>query len=297
MGRWFLPKGNISRSTLSQLLLVYMSLASDIVDLLSLLNEVQVQESNIMHCFTLSIFSWSLFQFSLNLVVSRGRSYQSITTDSDDDLNNDCKQDDDCESNSDISANNKASITNTGNVRLKLKKKRKRFFAVNCLNFDSEIWSIIITLIFQDGPFLALRVTAVFRFGVRTFVTMFFTCKNAIILFIQMYRLFAICTEQKKNRDHKKDDELTNKANLISTLSSATNQLDKFIILTHMQNMLIMKNKPKSTDSNEKKQNVINSISPMILKSNLSQNYSYVIVLTPNHNLNVTCCKCDCHPK
>jgi hypothetical protein len=46
MGRWFLPKGNISRSTLSQLLLVYMSLASDIVDLLSLLNEAPVQESN-----------------------------------------------------------------------------------------------------------------------------------------------------------------------------------------------------------------------------------------------------------
>ena len=43
MGRWFLPKGNISRIALSQLLLVYMSLASDIVDLLSLLNEVQVR--------------------------------------------------------------------------------------------------------------------------------------------------------------------------------------------------------------------------------------------------------------
>ena len=71
LGRWFSPKGNISRSTLSQLLLVYMSLASDIVDLLSLLNETQVQESKVMHLFTLAIFSWSLFQFCLNLVVAR----------------------------------------------------------------------------------------------------------------------------------------------------------------------------------------------------------------------------------
>lgn len=55
-----------------------MSLASDIVDLLSLLNETQVQESNTMHYFTLAIFSWSLFQFTLNLVVTRGRSFQSI---------------------------------------------------------------------------------------------------------------------------------------------------------------------------------------------------------------------------
>lgn len=78
LGRWFSPKGHISRSTLSQLLLVYMSLASDIVDLLSLLNETQVQESVVMHYFTLAIFSWSLFQFCLNLVVSRGRSFQSV---------------------------------------------------------------------------------------------------------------------------------------------------------------------------------------------------------------------------
>lgn len=78
LGRWFSPKGHISRSTLSQLLLVYMSLASDIVDLLSLLNETQVQESAVMHYFTLAIFSWSLFQFCLNLVVSRGRSFQSV---------------------------------------------------------------------------------------------------------------------------------------------------------------------------------------------------------------------------
>lgn len=55
-----------------------MSLASDIVDLLSLLNETQVQESVVMHYFTLAIFSWSLFQFCLNLVVSRGRSFQSV---------------------------------------------------------------------------------------------------------------------------------------------------------------------------------------------------------------------------
>ena len=85
LGRWFSPKGNISRSTLSQLLLVYMSLASDIVDLLSLLNESQVQESKTMHYFTLAIFSWSLFQFTLNLVVTRGRSFQSIALIEDED--------------------------------------------------------------------------------------------------------------------------------------------------------------------------------------------------------------------
>lgn len=37
IGRWVMPKKGITRSELSQLLLVYMSLASDIIDLLSVL--------------------------------------------------------------------------------------------------------------------------------------------------------------------------------------------------------------------------------------------------------------------
>ena len=36
-GRWVMPKKGITRAELSQLLLVYMSLASDIIDLLSIL--------------------------------------------------------------------------------------------------------------------------------------------------------------------------------------------------------------------------------------------------------------------
>ena len=38
IGRWVMPKQGITRSELSQLLLVYVSLASDIIDLLSVLN-------------------------------------------------------------------------------------------------------------------------------------------------------------------------------------------------------------------------------------------------------------------
>ena len=72
-----------------------------------------------------------------------------------------------------------------------------RFLRLDLL--DSEIWSILITMLFQDGPFLALRLTAVIRFDVRTFATVFFTCKNAIILLLQFYRLSAIVQEARKN--------------------------------------------------------------------------------------------------
>lgn len=177
LGRWFLPKGNISRSTLSQLLLVYMSLASDIVDLLSLLNETQVQESATMSYFTLTIFSWSLFQFSLNLVVTRGRSFQSVAVDDLDGeggggggaggagqggggsggANNEEYMDDEDGGRTfieklNIYAQNVKPNSSKSKKFLCLSTKMFRFDL-----FDSEIWSILITLIFQVIIFLKFK--------------------------------------------------------------------------------------------------------------------------------------------
>jgi hypothetical protein len=301
LGRWFLPKGNISRSTLSQLLLVYMSLASDIVDLLSLLNETQVQESKTMSYFTLAIFSWSLFQFSLNLVVTRGRSFQSVSSEDqndDDDDDEYLAEDDPNEHAKNFTEKLQAYSAKNSNL---LRRKKFLCWSNGCFRLDmldSEIWSILITVMFQDGPFFALRLTAVIRFNVRTFVTMFFTCKNAIILFLQFYRLSAICTEA----NHNQSDALnTNKADALASLNAAASQLDKFVLLSYTQNMMMKNSTSKSSkhltnpvDQMDKKQFNIN---PILLRSTLSKNHSYAVVLTPNFNLNTTCCQCDCHPK
>ena len=56
LGRWILPKGNVSHSVLSQLLLVYLSLASDILDLLTLFNEEEIQLSLPMVHLVLTVF-------------------------------------------------------------------------------------------------------------------------------------------------------------------------------------------------------------------------------------------------
>ena len=325
MGRWFLPKGNISRSTLSQLLLVYMSLASDIVDLLTLLNEIQVQESTLMTCFTLTIFSWSLFQFSLNLVVTRGRSFQSIHEQEDiediildptsENIQN-YKENDDSAGDLTKTFIDKLNTFKEFNPQLNQKNSRTtkclRFFRLDLL--DSEIWSILITLIFQDGPFLAIRLTAVIRFNVRTFSTMFFTCKNAIILFLQIYRLSAICTEaknqNKKNQTNSYQASLdNNKADALASLNAAATQLDKFVLLSYAQS-LITKGKKKLKRKNTMVSSNLNPggltleeterrllDKPILLRSTLSRNHSYAIVLTPNYNLNVACCQCECHPK
>ena len=77
LGRWIVPKGNISHSTLSQLLLVYLSLASDILDLLTLFNEEEIQLSLPMVHLVLTVFSLCMFQFALNLTATRGRSFRA----------------------------------------------------------------------------------------------------------------------------------------------------------------------------------------------------------------------------
>jgi hypothetical protein len=77
LGRWILPKGNISHSALSQLLLVYLSLASDILDLLTLFNEYEIQISSPMVRLVLTAFSLCMLQFALNLTATRGRSFRA----------------------------------------------------------------------------------------------------------------------------------------------------------------------------------------------------------------------------
>jgi len=42
LGRWFMPKGNITKNQLSQILLVYIGMAADIMELFEVFKEDQV---------------------------------------------------------------------------------------------------------------------------------------------------------------------------------------------------------------------------------------------------------------
>lgn len=127
---------------------------------------------------------------------------------------------------------------------------------------------------------------------------MFFTCKNAIILFLQFYRLSAICNEANNNQN---DPLVSNKADALASLNTAASFLDKFVCLSYAQNAMI-KNTGRSakfsTAANlEESEKRLLTINPILLRSTLSRTHSYAVVLTPNYNLNVSCCQCDCHPK
>jgi hypothetical protein len=198
VGRWLLPKGKISRSALSQLLLVYLSLASDMIDLLSIFQEDKVIRNTEMVYSILAVFSWSTFQFSLNLVATRGRNFHAEPDPSTQDYNPNSKDQN----------------------RRKDKAPPKPFCTKLC---SSELPSIFITILMQDLPFLVLRLIAVIHFQVQSYTTIFFTCKNLFILFLQIYRLWSICMEHIGHEEH-------NDLEMNSRTQPATESLDSQLI-------------------------------------------------------------------
>ncbi len=101
----------------------------------------------------------------------------------------------------------------TGSVRFFVQKRAGKFFR-------SEIWSILVTLALQDGPFFAVRLVAIIVYHVRSFLTYFFTFKNFLILILQTYRIAAICLEKD---DH--EQEFKDKVNTMKRMSAAATQL------------------------------------------------------------------------
>lgn len=84
----------------------------------------------------------------------------------------------------------------------------------------SEIWSIMVTLSLQDGPFLTIRLIAIFVYHARSFLTYFFTFKNFLILLFQTYRITSICLEKDEQ-----EQEFKQKLDTMRRMSVAASQL------------------------------------------------------------------------
>lgn len=162
LGRWIMPKKGMTRSELSQLLLVYMSLASDIIDLLSVLQEQKVYMNSKIVYVTLSIYSWSLFQFTLNLVAARGR----------------------------------PSVIYSDTMSFTSAHKANHMLAKTNLALHNELYNVIITLFMQDFPFFVLRIYCVLEFRIVSYLFLFFLFKNGIIFSLQFYRMIAILVDK-----------------------------------------------------------------------------------------------------
>nr|XP_022907038.1 transmembrane protein 26 [Onthophagus taurus] len=167
IGRWMLPKGELTRDQLSQLLLVYIGTAADIIEFFDSFKDEKVAMHPILVLLTLSIWSWSLLQFTVVLTATKSRKSRLTT----------------------------ASSINTNNY---------------CCGID--VCGIVINITLQDAPFLVFRLLLITHFNIISYMNIFFTCKNTLVIILQLYRLQVVYSESKKQRKKKRvteDFELT----------------------------------------------------------------------------------------
>lgn len=160
IGRWLLPKGEITHDQLSQLLFVYIGIASDIMEILILFDEEPVLKAPGLTYTILAMWSFSLMQYTLVLTATRAR---------------------------------KTRVTHSPQPRRRSASgEEPTGIRALCACCETELWSVIITCSMQDGPFLTIRLYVIFAFEILNYTILFYTCKNFLVLCLQLYRLAIV---------------------------------------------------------------------------------------------------------
>lgn len=157
LGRWLMPKGDMSRDQLSQLLMVYVGLGADILDIFDTFKEPEVKTNQAVVIIGLALFSWALMQFPLVLTQTQPP---------------------------------KGEPPQGGPSRC---PGAPSALASCC---SSEAWSLLLTVGLQDGPFLIYRLYLMVQEQVLNQLMIFFTCKNILIVLLELYRIFVVQCEQ-----------------------------------------------------------------------------------------------------
>lgn len=168
LGRWLMPKGDMSRDQLSQLLMAYVGLGADILDIFDTFKEPEIKTNRVVVIIGLALFSWALMQFPMVLTQTQPpkdepqqRSLCGITC---------------CPS---------APVALT-----------------SCCS--NEVWSLLLTVGLQDGPFLLYRLYLMVQEQVLNQLMIFFTCKNILIVLLELYRIFVVQCKQPEEESGKK---------------------------------------------------------------------------------------------
>ena len=165
LGRWVLPRGEISRNELSQLLFVFIGIASDITELFALFEENKVRENTGLTYAILCVWTMSLLQFTFVLTSTHSprKTRMGFQTDEEPEVDEDEPP-------------------------------------PGCLKsfFQTEVWSICVNFLFQDGPYLTVRMYTMVALQLLTYSIIFFTAKNALLVMLLVYRLCVLCCDKRK---------------------------------------------------------------------------------------------------
>ncbi|MED6254533.1 hypothetical protein ATANTOWER_028630 [Ataeniobius toweri] len=160
LGRWLMPKGDMSRDQLSQLLMVYVGLGADILDIFDTFKEPKVKNNRAVVIVGLALFSWALMQFPLVLTQTRA---------------------------------SQGALPQRSWNRFPCCHGPSSLIPSCCSN---EIWSLLLTVGLQDAPFLVYRLYLMIKEQVQNQLMIFFTCKNMLIVLLELYRISVVHFEQ-----------------------------------------------------------------------------------------------------
>ncbi|KAI1892587.1 hypothetical protein AGOR_G00135120 [Albula goreensis] len=164
LGRWLMPKGDMSRDQLSQLLMVYVGLGADILDIFDTFKEPEVKTNRVVILVGLSLFTWAVMQFPLVLTqTSHAKAQPGFDRSSTD-------------------AGDPGGVDRLGGER-----------CTTCCS--SEVWSLLLTVGLQDGPFLVYRLYLMVQENVLNQLMIFFTCKNILVVLLEIYRILVVQCE------------------------------------------------------------------------------------------------------
>lgn len=205
IGRWLLPRFGISRDQLSQLLLINIGNAADILELFEAFNEDIVRSNHLLKISILCLWQASLVQFCFNktatlklkATLTQGPSFSgSITTKEIPDKSQRSGSNEyvalNQQRHSALPTESEASQQGCCSGRC------SKGTSAGLICFGTELWAICMSLMLQDVPFLALRLTLIFYFKVRSYSNVFFTCKNTLLILLQVFRSIVILGEQRR---------------------------------------------------------------------------------------------------
>ncbi|KAI8794774.1 transmembrane protein 26 [Biomphalaria glabrata] len=170
VSRWILPRGEVKREQLAELLFAFIGIGGDIMEYFSLLGEEAVRPNKQLCYVVLAIWSFSVMQFTMTITVihqpKRQRNINVVAADS-----------------VDLSAHKKL------------------------MKFRHEVSAIFLTMIMQDLPFMIVRLYVMIGFNVVNYSLIFFTSKNIMIISLLFYKLIIICSAYYQPKSQGDDDD------------------------------------------------------------------------------------------
>lgn len=183
-----MPKGKLSRDELSQLLLINMASAADIIEFFDIINISAVSFDKTMITYVLVLWSWSLLQFPLNTAVA----FDKLI------------------SGEDVKTSQPPKITRLSSLPAYIVKRMSLNIYEKELDTSEqhskpalgEFASITVGLVMQDGPYLVMRLFIISYYNTFGYMIVFLTVKNGLFVILEVYRLCVLFCHCKDSAEH-----------------------------------------------------------------------------------------------